>query len=201
MTDTPAEEKKTTRMGRGRRAPDGGAAGNKTEDGDRPKTTGNRGRGRGRGARDDVDKDKIEAARAGDKNNTDAAYKPEGRGRGERRAQTARQQANDAEGTEETKGGDRGNRRGGRGRGDRGGDRGGDREDRGGAGRGQRREEKAQDKNSWIYKYHNMDRPQYEKKAFTSASVIPDLPAKKDLLKEPVKAEFDREMAVQDEVI
>jgi hypothetical protein len=46
-----------------------------------------------------------------------------------------------------------------------------------------------------------MDRPQYEKKAFTSASVIPDLPAKKDLLKEPVKAEFDREMAVQDEVI
>lgn len=63
------------------------------------------------------------------------------------------------------------------------------------------REQKPQDKNSWIYKYHNMDRPQYEKKAFTVDTVIPELPAKKDLLKEPTKQDFERDMTAQDGLI
>jgi len=43
-----------------------------------------------------------------------------------------------------------------------------------------------------------MPRPQYEKIVFTVDTVIPELPAKKDILKEPSKADFDREMAAQD---
>lgn len=73
----------------------------------------------------------------------------------------------------------------GRGRGDRGNDRG-------------NAADKQQDKNSWIYKYHNMERPQWEKIVFTVDTEIPDLPAKKDLLKEPTKTDFDRDMQAQD---
>ena len=40
-----------------------------------------------------------------------------------------------------------------------------------------------------------MERPQYEKVAFTADMEIPALPAKSDLLKEPSKADFDRDMA------
>lgn len=61
--------------------------------------------------------------------------------------------------------------------------------------------DKQQDKNSWIYKYHNMERPKYEKVVFTADTEIPELPSKKDLLKEPTKADFDREMAAQDALI
>ena len=46
-----------------------------------------------------------------------------------------------------------------------------------------------------------MERPQYEKIAFTVDSVIPEMPAKKDLLKEPTKNDFDRDMAAQDALI
>ena len=46
-----------------------------------------------------------------------------------------------------------------------------------------------------------MERPQWEKIAFTAETVIPELPAKKDLLKEPTKADFDRDMAAQDNII
>ena len=40
-----------------------------------------------------------------------------------------------------------------------------------------------------------MDRPQYEKIAFTTETPIPEMPAKKDVLKEPTKPDFDRDMA------
>lgn len=102
-------------------------------------------------------------------------------GRG-RRPQTARQTAAAAE-MEETKGGEQGK------------DTRKPREPR------KQPEKKPQDKDSWIYKYHNMERPQYEKVAFTAESVIPALPAKKDILKEPVKSDFEREMALQDGLI
>lgn len=46
-----------------------------------------------------------------------------------------------------------------------------------------------------------MERPQYEKIAFTAETPIPELPAKKEILKEPVKADFEREMAIQDGLI
>lgn len=46
-----------------------------------------------------------------------------------------------------------------------------------------------------------MDRPKYEKIAFTAETEIPEMPAKKDLLKEPTKADFDRDMAAQDTLI
>jgi len=46
-----------------------------------------------------------------------------------------------------------------------------------------------------------MDRPQYDKVAFTIESVVPELPTKKDILREPTKADFDREMALQDGLI
>ena len=107
-----------------------------------------------------------------------------GRGaRGGRRAQTARQAANEAEGEfEESKGGRKVSPRGG-GRGQGGGGRG-----------GRKNNQEGQDKNSWIYKYHNLERPQYEKIVFTAETEIPELPLKKDLLKEPSKADFDREM-------
>lgn len=68
---------------------------------------------------------------------------------------------------EETKGGDQGNK---------------DRKPREPR---KQQEKKPQDKDSWIYKYHNMERPQYEKVAFTAETVIAELPAKKDLLREP----------------
>ena len=46
-----------------------------------------------------------------------------------------------------------------------------------------------------------MERPQWEKKVFTAETEIPELPAKKDMLKEPTKADFDRDMAAQDNQI
>ena len=46
-----------------------------------------------------------------------------------------------------------------------------------------------------------MERPEYQKIAFTTETEIPELPAKKDILKEPAKADFDREMAAQDNLI
>ena len=46
-----------------------------------------------------------------------------------------------------------------------------------------------------------MERPQWEKKVFTAETEIPELPAKKDMLKEPTKADFDRDMAAQDTII
>lgn len=36
---------------------------------------------------------------------------------------------------------------------------------------------------------------------FTATTEIPELPAKKDLLKEPSKVDFEREMALQDNLI
>jgi len=107
--------------------------------------------------------------------------------RGGRRPQTARQAANFAEGNEETKGNNP--------RGD--GNRGGKGKDQ----RGARQQDKAQDKNSWIYKYHNMERIEYEKVQFTEDTVIPELPAPKDRLKEPLKSDFERVMADQDRLI
>ena len=67
--------------------------------------------------------------------------------------------------------------------------------------RGARQQDKAQDKNSWIYKYHNMERIEYEKVQFTEDTVIPELPAPKDRLKEPLKSDFERVMADQDRLI
>lgn len=106
-----------------------------------------------------------------------------GAGRG-RRPQTARQAADAAEGVHEES------------KGPRGGDRRNNDQRRGG-----NRQQQAEDKNSWKYKFHNMDRPQYEKIAFTADTPIPELPAKKDLLKEPQNEEFKRQMAAQDDLI
>ena len=118
-----------------------------------------------------------------------------GRGsRGARRAQTARQAANEAEGDiEESKDRDRGGPRA------RGG--GQDRGNRGGGRQKNNNPEGGQDKNSWIYKYHNLERPHYEKIVFTAETEIPDLPPAKDRLKEPSKADFDREMTAEDALI
>ena len=98
--------------------------------------------------------------------------KKDGATRGGRRPQTARQAADAAEGKEETKGQDK----------------------KGGNGKGPRPTDKQQDKNSWIYKYHNMERIQYEKIEFTADTVVKEIPTGKDRLKEPAKAEFDRSM-------
>ena len=106
---------------------------------------------------------------------------PKGDNANKRRPKTARDAANEAEGNNDGKKEER--------KGDG---------NRGGKGNNNKRQQKEQDKNSWIYKYHNMPRPQYEKIAFTADTVIPELPAKKDILKEPSKADFEREMAAQD---
>ena len=98
--------------------------------------------------------------------------KTQSAGRGQRRPQTARDVANAAEGVEEETKGDVQNR----------GSKGGQQR--------QRQNDKRQDKNSWIYKYHNMERPQYEKIVFTAETEIPELPAAKDRLKEPSQQKF-----------
>ena len=46
-----------------------------------------------------------------------------------------------------------------------------------------------------------MERPVYEKIVFTADTVIPDLPTGKDKLKEPSKAELDRELGKLDSEI
>ena len=43
-----------------------------------------------------------------------------------------------------------------------------------------------------------MDRPEYEKVAFTKETEIEEAPPLKDRLREPSKAEFDKEMATED---
>ena len=77
-----------------------------------------------------------------------------GSGRGKARPTTGRKAATAAEMEETKERSPRGN-------------------NRGGAGRGQ---QKPQDPNSWIYKYHHMERVQYEKVTFTEDTVIPELP-------------------------
>jgi len=99
--------------------------------------------------------------------------------RGGRRPQTARQAADAAEGKEESKGQDK----------------------KGADKKGPRQNDKQQDKNSWIYKYHNMERIQYEKIEFKADTVVKEIPTGKDRLKEPSKAEFDRSMQDQDALI
>ena len=176
--ETMSEEvKQTTARGRGRgrrqnAGEDGAAAGNDPYA--RPKTAARSGR---RGENKEEEEKKAGVSR----------------GRGERRPQTARQAANAAETGEDGKGPGEGGRggRGGRGRG-RGGGEVGDRP---------RNNNRDQDKNSWVYKFHHMERKEYQKITFTEDTVIPELPAKKDLLKEPAKNEFDRDMAQQDQLI
>ena len=43
-----------------------------------------------------------------------------------------------------------------------------------------------------------MERQEYEQVKFTKDTVIPELPAPKERLKEPSKADFDKEMALED---
>lgn len=94
------------------------------------------------------------------------------RGRGGKRPQTAREEGRE-DGAEETKG----------------------------EKKPRAQQNRTQDKNSWIYKYHNMAAPQYERITFTAETEIPEMPPPKDRLKEPSKADFDRELRAQDELI
>ena len=43
-----------------------------------------------------------------------------------------------------------------------------------------------------------MERPEYEDAEVTQDTVIPDMPAKENRLKEPSKTEFEKEMAAED---
>ena len=43
-----------------------------------------------------------------------------------------------------------------------------------------------------------MERPEYEHVEFTKDTVIPDMPSKEERLKEPSKADFDKEMGAED---
>ena len=162
------EETKKERKPRGKKPAAAAAAEGEAKADNRPKTA-------GRGKRSGAD------GAAGKDGNKDNAPKGENKNANKRRPQTARDAANEAEGNNEDKKEER--------KGDG---------NRGGKGNNNKRVQKEQDKNSWIYKYHNMPRPQYEKIAFTAETVIPELPAKKDILKEPSKADFEREMALQD---
>ena len=63
---------------------------------------------------------------------------------------------------------------------------------RGGRG-GQQRSN--QDPDSWINKFHALQRPKYEDIEFTMDTEIPELPAKEDRLKEPSKDKFEAAMA------
>ena len=58
--------------------------------------------------------------------------------------------------------------------------------------------QREQDKDSWIYKFHHMDRPKWERIQFTPETEIPALPDKADRLKQPQKTEFDQKMAAID---
>jgi hypothetical protein len=86
------------------------------------------------------------------------------------------------------------NRRGGRG--GRGGQRGGKRaegEEEGDQKKPQQ-QRREQDKNSWVYKYHNDERPTYDRVKVTLETEIPALPTKEEMLKNPVKEVFDAKM-------
>ena len=52
-----------------------------------------------------------------------------------------------------------------------------------------------------MYKYHNMERPVPEKIVVTIDSVLPALPAKDQMLKQPSKDAFDSKMAECDQKI
>ena len=67
--------------------------------------------------------------------------------------------------------------------------------------RGGDRGKRAQDTNSWMYKFHNMERVKYDQVEFTVDTEIPKLPEKDERLKEPVKAEFEAEMGEFDKKI
>ena len=102
-----------------------------------------------------------------------------GRGRGDRRPQTAK----DGEGADgdDTKGA----QKGGRGRGGQRGNQG----------------KQAQDPDSWINKFHNLQRPKRDEGEFTADTVIPERPSKEQLLKEPSKSVFESDMAGIDKSI
>lgn len=74
-------------------------------------------------------------------------------------------------GKDNKRGRGRGNARGGRTEGERTGD-------QEGARGGKAARPREQDKDSWVYKYHNMERPVPEKIVVTAETVIPALPAK-----------------------
>lgn len=52
-----------------------------------------------------------------------------------------------------------------------------------------------------MYKYHNLERPKYEKSAVTVDTEVPEMPAKDKILKLPSKEQFDDEMAKHDKKI
>ena len=66
---------------------------------------------------------------------------------------------------------------------------------RGRGGRGGNQGRAAQDPDSWINKFHALQRPKYEDIEFTMDTEIPELPAKEDRLKEPSKDKFEAAMA------
>ena len=101
-----------------------------------------------------------------------------GRGRGDRRPQTAKDV--DAADNDDTKGAQKGGR-----------------------GRGAQRanQGKTQDPDSWINKFHNLQRPKRDEGEFTADTKIPERPSKEQILKEPSKSVFESDMANIDKAI
>ena len=62
----------------------------------------------------------------------------------------------------------------------------------------QRRE---QDKDSWVYKFHHMDRPKWDRQTINAETEIPALPTKEERLKNPTKPDFERDMQRLDDRI
>jgi len=58
-----------------------------------------------------------------------------------------------------------------------------------------------QDKDSWVWKFHNLKRPTYDKVPVTLETEIPALPTKEEVIRQPVKEQFEEEMKDMDSTI
>lgn len=61
--------------------------------------------------------------------------------------------------------------------------------------------ERNQDKDSWVYKYHNDQRPVHPRVHVTLETEIPEMPGKDEILKAPNQKEYEEKMAAHDETI
>lgn len=77
------------------------------------------------------------------------------------------------------------------------------RNQRGGAQRGTaaRTTTRTNDPDSWIHKFHNMDRPKFENVEVTPDFEIPPMPSKEERLKEPKKEDLDSDLKAIDQKI
>ena len=53
--------------------------------------------------------------------------------------------------------------------------------------------------NSWVYKYHHNERPTHDYVTITSDSVIPPMPAKDEILRQPNKDALDAKLKQMDD--